>query len=198
MESYLLLFVVVFGVNLMPAFGPPTWTILVLYGLNSDLPVAPTVALGALAAASGRLALASLFRRLGERAPARMRRNLGAARRELRRRKGAMLAMLGLFALSPVPSAQLFEAAGLTRVPLLPFTLAFFSGRLVSYSIYAGTARSLAQAGLGKAFMDALTSPVGFVVQFAAILGVVALPLIDWRRRFGGRLPTPRRAKQAQ
>lgn len=33
-SDYLLLFVIVPGVNLMPAFGPPTWTILVLYSLN--------------------------------------------------------------------------------------------------------------------------------------------------------------------
>lgn len=38
MEDYLLLFLIVFGVNLMPAFGPPTWTILVVYRLNTVIP----------------------------------------------------------------------------------------------------------------------------------------------------------------
>src|SRR6185503_18597158 len=34
---------------------------------------------------------------------------------------------LGLFALSPIPSAQLFIAAGLLTVRLLPLTVAFFA-----------------------------------------------------------------------
>ena len=50
MTAYLLLFLLVLGINMMPAFGPPTWTIIVLYGLNTDMPlwlVVPTAAAGA-------------------------------------------------------------------------------------------------------------------------------------------------------
>jgi hypothetical protein len=43
-------------------------------------------------------------------------------------------------------------------VRLLPLTLAFFSGRLVSYSLYVGAATA-AQASLGDVLTDALTSP---------------------------------------
>lgn len=39
MTSCLILFLVVLGINLLPAFGPPTWSIIVFYGLNSDLPL---------------------------------------------------------------------------------------------------------------------------------------------------------------
>jgi hypothetical protein len=48
----------VLGVNLMPAFGPPTWSILVLYTLNTDLPRGLVVITGAIAAALGRYLLA--------------------------------------------------------------------------------------------------------------------------------------------
>ena len=34
MEAYVLLAVVVLGVNLLPAFGPPTWAVLVLFHLH--------------------------------------------------------------------------------------------------------------------------------------------------------------------
>ena len=44
--------------GLLPAFAPPTWSVIVLYGLNSDLPLPGIVATGALAAACGRFALA--------------------------------------------------------------------------------------------------------------------------------------------
>ena len=37
--------------------------------------------------------------------------------------------------LSPLPSVELLEAAGLMAAPLLPVTSAFFAGRLISYSL---------------------------------------------------------------
>lgn len=65
--GYLVLAGVVFGVNLLPAFGPPTWTLLVFFRLQSSLAVAPLVLIGVLAAASGRLVLAYASRRLRDR-----------------------------------------------------------------------------------------------------------------------------------
>jgi hypothetical protein len=67
MSAYLILFAVVLGVNLMPAFGPPTWSIIAAFGLNSDLPMPGIALAGALAAASGSLLLALATRclRLG-------------------------------------------------------------------------------------------------------------------------------------
>ena len=48
----------VFAINLLPAFGPPTWAVLVFFQVSGDLPPVPLVLGGALAAASGRLGLA--------------------------------------------------------------------------------------------------------------------------------------------
>jgi uncharacterized membrane protein YdjX (TVP38/TMEM64 family) len=183
--DYLLLFLIVLGVNLMPAFGPPTWTIIVLYGLNSDMPLAAVVLVGALAAAMGRMLLALAFRFLGGRLSERTRRNLAAAREALEKRKRGAIIGLALFALSPLPSAQLFEAAGLARMRLLGFTLAFFAGRTVSYTIYALSARKLTESNLGDAFRGAFTSPLGIAVQLVAILLLVLVTRIDWARRLG-------------
>ena len=52
MEEYLIFFALVLGVNMLPAFGPPTWSIIALYAFNSDLSLAALVGTGALAAAS--------------------------------------------------------------------------------------------------------------------------------------------------
>ena len=165
---------VVFAINLLPAFGPPTWSVLVLFSLNFDLPAVPLVLLGAAAAASGRFVLASGTRRLRPRFSrerlAHINRIEAAARANGRR----SVAGLGLFALSPVPSGQLFVGAGLMTVPLLPLTAAFFSGRLVSYSIYVGAA-SVAEQSLGSILVDALTSPWGLVLQVAMLIALALL-----------------------
>lgn len=164
----------VFAVNLLPAFGPPTWAVLVFFSLDFDLPAVPLVLGGALAAAGGRLVLAGVTRRLRPRlAPARIER-LDRAEAALRADRRRTAAGLGLFALSPVPSGQLFVGAGLMRVPLLPLTAAFFAGRLVSYSIYVSVA-SVAEKNLGDVVLDALTSPLGMALQLAMLVALGAL-----------------------
>ena len=183
MTDYLTLFAIVLGVNLIPAFGPPTWAILVLYVLNSQLPSLPLILVAAIAAALGRFLLALAFRLLGGRLPVKYRRNLEAARAALEKNRKRAILALGLFALSPVPSAQLFEAAGLAGVRLLPFTAAFFLGRIVSYSIYVFTAAGLRATSLGDTFREAITSPIGIAIQVAMLLALFALARIDWAKR---------------
>ncbi|MBK5264455.1 MAG: hypothetical protein JJE34_04360 [Alphaproteobacteria bacterium] len=58
MADYLILFAIVLGVNLMPAFGPPTWSVIVVYGINTKMPVPALVLVAASAAATGRFLLA--------------------------------------------------------------------------------------------------------------------------------------------
>ncbi|HET7417895.1 MAG TPA: hypothetical protein VFJ61_09755 [Solirubrobacterales bacterium] len=165
---------VVFAVNLLPAFGPPTWAVLVFFSLDFDLPAVPLVLGGALAAASGRFVLASASRRLRPRLSEVRVQRLDRAQDALSADRGRAAAGLGLFALSPVPSGQLFVAAGLMTVPLLPLTAAFFCGRLVSYSIYVSVA-SLAERNLGDVVLDALTSPLGLALQLAMLAALAVL-----------------------
>jgi membrane protein YqaA with SNARE-associated domain len=164
----------VFAVNLLPAFGPPTWALLVFFSLDFDLPAVPLVLGGALAAASGRFLLATATRRVRPRLAAARLRRVERAQATLAGGRRRTFAGLGLFALSPLPSGQLFVAAGLMTVPLLPLTAAFFVGRLVSYSIYLGVAK-VAEHNLGSLALDALTSPLGMAVQIAMLIALAML-----------------------
>ena len=165
---------VVFAVNLLPAFGPPTWAVLVFFSLDFDLPVLPLVICGALAAATGRFVLASTARRLRPHLSTARIDRLARAQAALSANRLRAAAGLGLFAISPLPSGQLFVAAGLMTVPLLPVTAAFFAGRIVSYSLYVGAA-TIAERSLGSLLLDALTSPVGMALQIAMLIGLAVL-----------------------
>jgi membrane protein YqaA with SNARE-associated domain len=180
--AYLLLVAVVFGVNLLPAFGPPTWLVLVLFRLHAHLAVPALVLLGAAAAASGRMLLALGTRRVRDHVSQRTRDNLEAARQVVQGSRSRAGAALVLFALSPVPSAQLFEAAGLVAVPLLPLTVAFFSGRLVSYTVYAGGASAAEDTSVGRLLTKNLTSPWAFGLEVLLLLALWGLTRVDWRR----------------
>jgi hypothetical protein len=181
---------VVFFVNLLPAFGPPTWVVLVLFKLDWHLNPVALVLLGAIAAGSGRYILAIATGRLRGHLSPHRKESLQAASDYLTGHKGRSVLGLALFTLSPLPSAQLFEAAGLMAVPLLPVTAAFFAGRLVSYSLYIGAA-SIAEKNLGSAFTSSLTSPYAIAIQVGLLLAVVLLARVDWvkvlRRRTAGR-----------
>lgn len=180
----------VFGLNLLPAFGPPTWTLLVLFRLNWGLHPVPLVVIGALSAGSGRLVLAVVTRRVRGRLPGKHVANLQAAGNYLTGHKGRAAAGLAVFAVSPLPSAQLFEAAGLLSVPLMPLTAAFFVGRLVSYSLYVGAAHA-ADRKFGSVFRSTLSSPYGIALEVAMVVGVVLLARIDWAKHLPGHVDTP-------
>jgi hypothetical protein len=179
MLSYLALAGVVFGVNVLPAFGPPTWSLLVFFRLQSHIPAVPLVLIGALAAASGRLVLAFASRSFRGRLSAERLEHLTAARDALTGGRKRALAGLGLFALSPLPSAQLFIAAGLVDAPIVPLTGAFFAGRLVSYSLYV-TLATMVKHSLGSIITDSFTSPLGIALQIVMLAGLVALVRVDW------------------
>jgi membrane protein YqaA with SNARE-associated domain len=180
-RDYGLLVLAVTVVNLMPALGPPTWAVLVLFLVHLQLAPVAVVLLGALSAGVGRYLLARGTGRLRDRLSPRRVASLQAAGRYLAAHRGRSLAGLGLFALSPLPSAQLFEGAGLMGVPLLPLTFAFFLGRLVSYSIYVSAAH-LAARSFGDVMTDALTSPTALALQGLMLAGLVVLARVDWTR----------------
>lgn len=191
MEAYLVTFTCVFAANLLPAFGPPTWALLVFFKLQYDLPIVPMVLVGAFCAASGRLVLAHASGHFRHRLSARRREGLDAAAAALTANRRRSAGALGLFALSPVPSAQLFVAAGLLDLPLVRLTAAFFAGRLASYTLYV-TGAALAHERLGAVLGEAFDSPVAIGLQILMLLGLVVLLRIDWTSRLARPRPDHR------
>jgi membrane protein YqaA with SNARE-associated domain len=182
MTDYLFLFSIVFAIHLMPAFTLPTWPVIVVYSIDAGMPLLGLAVTAAVAATLGRYVLARMSRLLAHRFPEKTRSNLEAARLLFERRRRNSLIGLGLFVLTPVPSAQLFEAAGMAGVSLLCLTGAYFLGRLGFYSGYAFAGRAISQASLGETFREAVTSPVGIGVQVLVIAVLVAFIRFDWAK----------------
>jgi membrane protein YqaA with SNARE-associated domain len=183
--TYLVMAGVVFGVNLLPAFGPPTWSVLILFRLNSHLNPVALVVLGALAAGSGRFLLAEGSRRLRGRLSTKRAASLAAAKDALTRSRGRSIVGLALFALSPIPSAQLFVGAGLLDVAIAPLVAIFFAGRLVSYSIYVAGASAAKHSSAGRLVTSSFTSPLGITIQVGLLVAVVLLARVDWSKHLG-------------
>ena len=182
MGQLALLFLIVFAIHLAPAFTPPTWPVIVLYSLNTQLPMPLVVVTAAASAALGRHVLGRLSAVFEHRFPKRLRRNLDAARELIERRRAGRWLALGLFVVTPVPSAQLFEAAGLIGTRLWPCTLAFFVGRLGFYSLYAFAARQVRASGVADSFRETFTAPAAITIQIVVIAALALLVRIDWSR----------------
>jgi membrane protein YqaA with SNARE-associated domain len=143
--TWLLVWAVTLVLNVVPAFMPPTWSVLAYFHLREDLAIWPLAAVGATAATAGRTLLALGSRALGARVvPRAWRANIETLAATLSARKTLGLPALALFTLNPVPSNHLIIAAGLARAPLAPIAAVFLVGRFVNYVLWVGAADTAA------------------------------------------------------
>ncbi|MGE5367841.1 MAG: hypothetical protein ACM3PO_11355 [Betaproteobacteria bacterium] len=140
------LFVAVFALNLLPAFGPPTWAAMSFIGLaipNIDVLLLALVA--ASAATCGRVLLAKLSRVIVRQRllTEEVRSNVDAIKSGIENRRAMTVGTFFGYSLSPLPSNYLFIAYGLTSLPIAALAAPFFVGRLVSYAFWARTASTV-------------------------------------------------------
>lgn len=143
------------------------------------------VLLGVLSATLGRTILAKVFREIRTWLPKGYVTNMERIGAKIEKNPRQAFGLLALFFLSPISSAQLFEAAGIIkRIKLGPLLFAFAGGRLISYSIYVSGASVLKETSLGQIVTKELTSPLAITIQVLMILGLIALGNVKWN---GGR-----------
>ena len=141
------------------------------------------VLLGVLSATFGRAILANFFRAIRPWLPKGYVANMERIGARIEKNPKKAIGLLALFFLSPISSAQLFEAAGIIKgIALKPLLLAFAGGRMVSYSIYVSGASVLKETSLGQIIKKELTSPLAIAIQVLLILGLIALGNVKWNR----------------
>lgn len=181
---YLLALLAIVLLNVIPAFAPPTWMLLVFLLINYDLNPIALVAIGVLSATAGRAILAWYFRKFAHLVPSKFATNMEYAGRYIESRPDRRYAVLALFLISPISSAQLFEAAGMMKtIRLKPLLAAFALGRTFSYSTYVTGTVALAATSIGEFLIAEIKSPLAIAIQFAMIAAFVILGLIDWKSK---------------
>lgn len=184
LASYALAAAFIFGVNLLPAFSPPTWAVVVFLSFNFELAPAPLVPLAAVAATLGRVVLALGSRRVRGWFSEKRLASLEAAREALARNPKRLWGTVAFFFISPLPSSQLFVAAGLLSLPIRQLALAFFGGRLITYALYLNGAHMVRER-FGDVLLKAVTSPLGLALQLVALAALGLLFAVDWTRVLG-------------
>ena len=188
MPGAFLIFLVVFLLNLIPAFAPPTWMVLSYLGLrysNGNIPAFALIA--ALAATLGRLILAKGARDIVRNRwmSAHAIRNVDVLRVRLEQRKELTFSLFLFYAFSPLPSNFLFIAYGLTGMRLPAIVAPFFLGRFVSYNFW-GLAGGAAARALDLESTEAFSYFGGyFILTQALLLSIVyGFTKVDWQYLF--------------
>jgi membrane protein YqaA with SNARE-associated domain len=185
------LFIIVFVLNLLPAFAPPTWTTMSFIGLaipNIDVLLLATVA--ALAATCGRIALAKLSRQIVRQRllTERSRRNVDAIKTAIENQRAMTIGTFLGYSLSPLPSNYLFIAYGLTSLPVAFLAIPFFVGRLVSYAFWTRTASTIGDWLDWDWFESAPYFLAYFLLSQLLLVPVIyAFTKIDWQALFAER-----------
>jgi hypothetical protein len=169
-----------FLINIVPAFMPSTWMILAFFYIQLDVPLIPLAIGGTLASAAGRLYLArgsSLLRRRVIKRHSGDIEELGGFLNEHRR---ALVPLVFVYALTPLPTNNLFIAAGLAEVRITPLVAGFVASRLLANAFWVWTAHKTID-NLSVIFRNAL-SPAGVAVQVLGLLSVAAIYFVPWGR----------------
>jgi hypothetical protein len=183
-----LLFILVFILNVVPAFAPPTWITLSFLGMSMPhVPVGALALIGATAATLGRVTLAKLSRAIvrGRLLDEPTRKNIGAIKDVLEKRRVFAFGTFPAYAFSPLPSNYLFIAYGLTTLRLTLVAFPFFVGRLASYSFWVTTASAVGD----RLDLDSIES-VSYVGIYFIASQLLVIPIIyiftriDWRAAF--------------
>ena len=183
-----LLFILVFILNVVPAFAPPTWITLSFLGMSMPhVPVGALALIGATAATLGRVTLAKLSRAIvrGRILDEPTRKNIGAIKDVLEKRRVFAFGTFLAYAFSPLPSNYLFIAYGLTTLRLTLVAFPFFVGRLASYSFWVTTASAVGD----RLDLDSIES-VSYVGIYFIASQLLLIPIIyiftriDWRAAF--------------
>ncbi|MBI2724154.1 MAG: hypothetical protein HYX50_03735 [Chloroflexi bacterium] len=179
--------VIAFLINLAPAFMPSTWMVLAFFFVRFDLPLLPLTVSGAIVSGLGRLVLARVSGALGRRASGR-RRDMEALGRYLDRHRRIVGPATFAYVLTPLPSNNLFIAAGMTGVSLGWVLAGFWAGRIIADTFWVWTTDRAFQS-FGDLFRSPIGGPLAIALQLLSLLSVALLYRLPWGRWLRRLLP---------
>ena len=188
---YLLDFLIIFGIifllNVIPAFAPPTWTALSYIAIRYNHNILLLALVGAIAATLGRLVLAKLSDVIVRQKflSDSTKRNVEEIKVQLENNQKLTFGIFLFYAFSPLPSNHLFIAYGLTGLNLNLIAIPFFMGRIVSYTFWAYSANSVARLLAAEKIGTGSFFSVYFILtQLFTLFLVYVFTMIDWRALF--------------
>ena len=179
--GYFGIFLLVFVMNTVPFFMPPTWIVLsTIYFLFPQQFNPLLLALtGAFASTLGRVILCRIGAASRRLMSENRKKSMDRAGQALRSKKYGGLILTFFYALTPLPSNALFLIMGTMRCHFFTIFLGFWLGRLISYEVTI-TAAGVAYSSLASVLASQIQAVV--LVDCLAILSMIIFAFIDWEK----------------
>ncbi len=174
-------FALSFIINLVPAFMPSTWMILAFFYIKFDLPLVPLTIGGAIASALGRYLLAkasTLFKRRFLRGRQGDMEELGEF---LNEHRNYMALTVFVYALTPLPTNNLFIAAGMVEASMTQVLAGFITSRVLANTFWVWATHRTFQH-LGDLFRGAAGSWLSVLLELMGVTSVILLYFLPWER----------------
>jgi hypothetical protein len=179
-------FALIFVINMVPAFMPSSWMVMAFFYIQFDLPLLVLTVGGAIVSGFGRLVLAkgsTFVKRRFMRSKAADLDELGMF---LEERRGWLAPTVFAYALTPLPTNNLFVAAGLAEVRLSLVLIGFWAARIPADTFFVWTTDRVFE-NLGEVFEGAFGSWLAVGLQLLGVTSILllyALPWAKWLRRW--------------
>lgn len=180
--EYIILASIVLGMNIIPAFMPPTWAVLAFFVIRHHLLLIPAVLLGATFATLGRVILAGISQRFFRQFfPRSSQENYESIGKYLNTHQTLTIPLVITYAFLPIPSNHVFIAAGLAKVNIRLLASSFFTGRLISYTFWISLTRKLSD-NLEDIFSNHYSKAGSVVVEIAGLILLYLIGRIAWKK----------------
>ncbi len=181
-SEYLIIALLVYGMNVVPAFMPPTWIILAFFYVKYKLLFFPLVFIGALAAILGRITLYLLTKQFFHPVLSKKtKQNLDVLGKYINAKKYITIPLFITYAFFPIPSNHIYIAAALAKVHIRLLASSFFVGRLISYSFWISIS-AIGAKSLHAIFSSQFKRPSSFIVEAVGFLIIYVITKMDWNR----------------
>jgi hypothetical protein len=169
---------IIFLINLSPGFMPSSWMVMAFFHIKFGLPLVPLCVAGALVSGAGPLCLAKGSDWITERFFPKKKEDLRTLGEYLERRRGLIVGFVTVYSLLPLPTNNLFLAAGMTRVNLAYVLGGFYAARIPADLFWVWTTNATFR-GLDDVFAKS-GNIIAIVLQTGALLSVGLLYFLPW------------------
>jgi len=181
-EILIALAVLIYIINVIPVFMPPTWTILAFYYIHFHPPLLLTIIIGALFATLGRITLYFIsknhFRRFFSKQSLE---NYDALGNFFTKKQKLSIPIFLTYAFFPISSNYVYIAAGLAKIDIKILAGSFFVGRLISYSFWV-TASHIVFTKVEDIFSNHISNFSVIIFELVGLTVIILIGRIKWKK----------------
>jgi hypothetical protein len=172
-------FLLIFVINLVPAFMPASWMVMSFFYIQFDLPLLLLTVGGAIVSGLGRLVLARESTFVKQHFMQRQSEDLDNLGAFLEKRRGWLAPSVFIYALTPLPTNNLFVSAGLAEVRMLTVLVGFWVARVPADTFFVWSTDRVFTS-IGDVFEGAFGSWIAIAFQLASVTSIVLLYRLPW------------------